>query len=132
MISRAGQTMLRQARMKIQQRRHSPPVASLSALARLLSSLAILEQKDGKLNHSSLGSITAAQKLGGSITGFLAGSNIKGAAEEAAKVAGIQKVISVENVAYDKVRPPSTDLHPFALNILRDYPKTTLLCLSRT
>jgi electron transfer flavoprotein alpha subunit len=68
-----------------------------------LSSLAVLEQKDGKLSHGSLGAITAAQKLEGPITAFLAGSNINGVAEEAAKVAGIEKVISVDNAAYDKV-----------------------------
>jgi len=47
--------------------------------------------------------ITAAQKLGGSITAFIAGSNIKSVAEEAAKVKGLEKVIYVENGTYDKV-----------------------------
>jgi electron transfer flavoprotein alpha subunit len=79
-----------------------------SALARLLSSLAVLEQKDGKLLPGSLGAVTAAQKLGGSITGFLAGSNIKSAAEKAARVRGLEKVITVENGAYDKVLLPSS------------------------
>lgn len=72
-------------------------------LARLLSSLAVLEQKDGELLTSSLGAVTAAQKLGGSITGFLAGSNIKNAAEKASRVQGVEKIITVDNVAYDKV-----------------------------
>ncbi|KAG4435687.1 hypothetical protein IFR05_008822 [Cadophora sp. M221] len=104
MISRSGISVLRQARTQL--RTAGPaPVASLSALARLLSSLAVLEQKDGKLNHGSLGAITAAKKLGGSITGFVAGGNIKGAAEEASKVSGIEKVISVDNSAYDKQLP---------------------------
>ena len=80
------------------------PVASLSAFARLLSSLAVLEQKDGKLNHGSLSAVTAAQKLGGSITAFVAGGNIKGVAEQAAKVGGVEKIIAVDNAAYDKVR----------------------------
>lgn len=75
-----------------------------SALRRLLSSLAVLEQRDGKLNHSSLSAITAAKKLGGSIHGFVAGSNIKAVAEEAAKVEGVEKIIAVDNAAYDKVR----------------------------
>jgi electron transfer flavoprotein alpha subunit len=77
-----------------------------SGLARLLSSLAVLEQKDGKLLPGSLGAVTAAQKLGGSITGFLAGSNVKSAAESAARVHGLEKVITVENGAYDKVPTP--------------------------
>lgn len=76
------------------------------ALARLLSSLAVLEQREGKLNHGSLSAVTAAQKLGGSITGLVAGSNIRSVAEEAAKVKGIEKIIAIDNGAYDKVGLP--------------------------
>src|SRR3954453_23241487 len=79
---------------------------SLSVLARLASTLAILEQREGKLNASSLGAITAAQKIGGSIHGFVAGP--KSVAEEAAKVKGLDKVLMVDNSAYDKVRTSST------------------------
>jgi len=71
----------------------------------LLSTLAILEQREGKLNHGSLSAITAAKKLGGPIHGFVAGSNIKGVADEAAKVEGVEKIIAVENAAYDKGLP---------------------------
>ena len=74
-----------------------------SAFARLLSSLALLEQRDGKLQHASLSAVTAAQKLGGSVTGLVAGGGMKGVAEEAAKVKGIDKVIMIENGSYDKV-----------------------------
>jgi hypothetical protein len=63
--------------------------------------LALLEQREGKLNASSLGAITAAQKIGGSIHGFLAGP--KSVAEAAAKVKGLEKVLVVDNSAYDKV-----------------------------
>lgn len=76
-----------------------------SALRRLLSSLAVLEQRDGKLNHGSLSAITAAKKLGGSIHGFVAGSSIKAVAEEAARVEGVEKIIAVDNAAYDKGLP---------------------------
>lgn len=76
---------------------------SPSALQRLLSTLAVLEQREGQLNHASLSAVTAAKALGGSIHGFVAGSNIKGVAEEAAKVEGVEKIIAVENGAYDKV-----------------------------
>ncbi|KAK4697360.1 electron transfer flavoprotein alpha subunit, partial [Lecanoromycetidae sp. Uapishka_2] len=55
------------------------------AFARLLTSLAVLEQREGKLQNASLSAVTAAQKLGGSITGFIAGSGAKSVAEEAAK-----------------------------------------------
>lgn len=83
--------------------------SSHSAYHRLLSTLAVLEQRDGTLNHGSLSAFTAAKKLGGSIHGFVAGNNIKPVAEQAAKVDGVDKIIAVDNAAYDKVRFPS---HP--------------------
>ncbi|KAL8712534.1 MAG: hypothetical protein Q9225_006932 [Loekoesia sp. 1 TL-2023] len=76
-----------------------------SAAVRLLSSLAVLEQKNGKLEYSSLSAVTAAQKIGGPIAGFVAGSGIKAVAEEAAKVKGLDRIIMVENGAYDKGLP---------------------------
>ncbi|KAL3418357.1 electron transfer flavoprotein domain-containing protein [Phlyctema vagabunda] len=103
--SKAGLSVLRQARTQLRARNGPTPVASLSALSRLLSTLAVLEQREGKLNHGSLSAITAAQKLGGSITAFVAGGNIKGVAEEAAKVGGVEKIIAVDNSAYDKGLP---------------------------
>lgn len=102
MFSAARHSVLRQARTQL---RLSQPTAlpQYSALARLLSTLAVLEQRDGKLNIASLSAVTAAEKLGGSVTGFVAGSGVKSVAEEAAKVKGIEKIIYVENGAYDKV-----------------------------
>jgi electron transfer flavoprotein alpha subunit len=102
-------------------------VQSLSALTRLLSSLAILEQRDGKLIHGSSSAVTAAQKLGGSITGFVAGSNIKSIAEQAAKIAGVEKIIAVDNAAYDKacLDPRlSRTVFAFLTSIYRDYQRT--------
>jgi electron transfer flavoprotein alpha subunit len=95
--------VVRQLRSQLQQNTTATPIASRSAFARLLSSLAVLEQREGKLNHGSLAAITAAQKLGGSITAFVAGGGVKSVAEEAAKVGGIEKVIAVDSAAYDKV-----------------------------
>ncbi|KAF1992290.1 electron transfer flavo protein, alpha subunit [Aulographum hederae CBS 113979] len=54
---------------------------------------------------SSLAAVTAAMKLGGPVTGFVAGSGAKAVAEEAGKVKGLNKVIYVENGAYDKGLP---------------------------
>lgn len=70
--------------------------------ARLLSTLAILEQKDGKLNSGSLGAVTAGQKLGGPVHGFIAGKAGKSIAQEAAKIQGLEKVVAVENDAYER------------------------------
>ena len=95
---------LRQARLAFKSLR--PLTSSQAAsLRRLLSSLAVLEQRDGKLNPASLAAVSAAQKLGGSITGFVAGSKGKSLAEEVAKVKGLEKVVYVENEAYDKGLP---------------------------
>lgn len=77
---------------------------SQTAWSRLASTLAVLEAKEGKLNIASLAAITAGTKLGGSITAFVAGSGGKSLAEEAGKAQGIEKVIYVDNAAYDKVR----------------------------
>ena len=91
--------------MPVQLLRSQLRFPSLSIASRLLSTLAVLEQREGKLQSPSLAAIAAAQKLGGSVTGFVAGSGIKGtAAAEAAKVKGVEKVLAVENDAYEKVR----------------------------
>lgn len=76
-----------------------------STAIRLLCSLAVLEQKNGKLENSSLSAVTAAQKIGGSIIGFVAGSGIRAVAEQVSKVKGLDKVIMVENSSYDKGLP---------------------------
>lgn len=104
MISIICQSSLRRAKPQL----HLLKTIEISSvLSRFLSSLAVLEQKDGKLLAGSLGAVTAAQKLGGSITGFLAGSNIRSAAESASRAQGVEKVIAVDNVAYDKVSCPA-------------------------
>src|SRR5271168_1678478 len=101
MLSLASQSVLRAARTQLR----SLPSLQSSSLARLLSTLAILEQRDGKLNSASLGAVTAGQKLGGSVAAFIAGKNIKAVAEEAAKVKGLEKVLMVDNEAYERGLP---------------------------
>ncbi|ROW05496.1 hypothetical protein VSDG_00204 [Cytospora chrysosperma] len=83
------------------------PVAFFSpaALRRLASTLAVLEQREGKLNNGSLSAISAAKKIGGPIHGFIAGSSIKAVAEEAATADGVDKIVAVDNGAYDKGLP---------------------------
>jgi electron transfer flavoprotein alpha subunit len=95
-------SVLRQARALNSPRPVSQ--ASLSALARLLSTLALLEQREGKLQPAALHAITAAQKIGGPVTGIIAGSSVKSVAEEASKIKGLEKILMIENGDYDKVR----------------------------
>lgn len=97
MFAAARTSVLRSARTQLRQ------AQSQAAWARLASTLAVLEAKEGKLNIASLAAITAGTKLGGSITAFVAGSGGKTIAEEAGKAQGIEKVIYVDNAAYDKV-----------------------------
>ncbi|KAF4551997.1 Electron transfer flavoprotein subunit alpha-like protein [Elsinoe fawcettii] len=103
MFSIARHTALRQARSSVLNA--SRPSVSQSTLSRLLSTLAILEQRDGKLNPSSLAAVTAGKQIGGGVTGILAGKNAKAVAEEASKVEGIEKILYIENEAYDKGLP---------------------------
>lgn len=107
MNSCIGSSILRQTRIRLRPSRGSitSTASFTSSFTRLLSSLAVLEQKDGNLNPNSSGAVTAAQKLGGPITGFIAGGNIKPLAEAASKIRGIDKIIAVENPAYDKGLP---------------------------
>lgn len=100
MFAAARASVLRSARTQL---RHTQ---SHAAWARLASTLAVLEAKEGKLNIASLAAITAGTKLGGSVTAFVAGSAGKSIAEEAAKAQGVDKVIYVDNAAYDKVSLP--------------------------
>lgn len=82
----------------------APSIVSRAyARSRLLSTLAVLEQRDGQLNHGSLSAFTAAKKLGGTVHGFIAGSSVSAAAQEAAKIEGVEKIITVDNGAYEKV-----------------------------
>ena len=80
-----------------------PSSPTQSIIVRYLSSLAVLEQWEGKLQLASLSAVTAARKLGGSVTGLIAGSGVKSVADEAAKVKGLDKILLIENGAYDKV-----------------------------
>ena len=103
MICALRKTALQRSRLQLKAPR---PIsrAPHTFLSRLLSTLAILEQREGKLQPASLSTVTAAQKLGGTVSGFIAGSNVKQVAEQAAKVNGVEKIIMVENGSYDKVR----------------------------
>jgi len=76
-----------------------------AAMSRLASTLAVLEQKDGKLVTQSLAAVAAAAQLGGPITAFVAGGGVRSVADTAAKAQGVSKVIYVDNAAYDKGLP---------------------------
>ena len=64
-----------------------------------------VEHRNGKLASSTLNAITAAQKLGGSVTALVAGSNPDAVAQSVAKIAGISKVLVSKNDQYEKSLP---------------------------
>jgi electron transfer flavoprotein alpha subunit len=66
-----------------------------------MSTLVIAEHDNSSLKGATLNTVAAAQALGGDIDILVAGSNCSGAAEEAAKVAGIGKVLVADNGAYE-------------------------------
>jgi electron transfer flavoprotein alpha subunit len=103
MIPLARQSVLRALRSQSSLR--SLTSSQSSQLSRLLSTLAILEQREGNLNTGSLGAITAGKKLGGAVHGFVAGKSAKSIADNASKIDGLEKVIAVENEAYERGLP---------------------------
>ncbi|KAJ3092227.1 hypothetical protein HK102_009541 [Quaeritorhiza haematococci] len=72
---------------------------------RLLSSLLVVEHRDGKVVPSTLNAITAASKLGGPVSALVAGSSPEGVAEQVAKVAGVEKVIVAKDQLYEHTLP---------------------------
>ena len=65
-----------------------------------MSILVIAEHDNSSLKPATLNSVTAAQAIGGDINILVIGSNCQGAAEQAAQVAGISKVLVADNAAY--------------------------------
>ncbi|MGH6959079.1 MAG: electron transfer flavoprotein subunit alpha/FixB family protein, partial [Dongiaceae bacterium] len=62
--------------------------------------LVIAEHSDGKLNVSAVAkTLAAAQKIGGDVTVAVLAAGGAGAAAEAAKLAGVSKVVVVNNAA---------------------------------
>ncbi|MCB1668465.1 MAG: FAD-binding protein [Pseudomonadales bacterium] len=73
-----------------------------------MSILVIAEHNNESLNAATLNVITAAQAIGGDIDVLVAGSNCGGAANEAAQVSGVSKVLSADNAAYDHMLAENT------------------------
>src|SRR5260221_4113034 len=65
-----------------------------------MSVLVIAEHDNAKLNEATLHAVTAAQKIGGDLHILVAGSNAATVADEAAKVAGVSKVLLADDAVY--------------------------------
>ena len=65
-----------------------------------MSILVIAEHDNKALNGATLNVVAAAQKIGGDITELVAGSGAQAVADQAAKVAGVSKVLLADDAAY--------------------------------
>ncbi|UNK05950.1 FAD-binding protein [Psychrobacter raelei] len=63
--------------------------------------LVYAEHDNAELKKATLSTVTAASQIGGDIHVLVAGSGCKPVAEQAAKVAGVSKVICVDSPAYE-------------------------------
>ena len=66
-----------------------------------MSILVIAEHDNASLKPVTLNVVTAATKIGGDIDVLVAGSNCGAAAEAAAKIAGVNKVLVADNAVYE-------------------------------
>lgn len=66
-----------------------------------MSTLVIAEHDNSSLKAATLNAIAAAQAIGGDIDVLVAGANCDGAAQAAAAVAGVAKVLVADNAAYE-------------------------------
>jgi electron transfer flavoprotein alpha subunit len=65
-----------------------------------MTTLIVLEHDGAKLKPGSANTATAASQIGGEVHALIAGHNAAGAAAEAAKLAGVAKVLLVDSAAY--------------------------------
>ncbi len=65
-----------------------------------MSILVIAEHDNKTLNGATLNVVAAAQKIAGDITILVAGSGAQAVADQAAKVAGVSKVLLADNAVY--------------------------------
>lgn len=66
-----------------------------------MSILVVAEHDNASVKSVTLNTVAAASAIGGDITVLVAGSNCGGAADAAAKIAGVSKVLVADNAAYE-------------------------------
>ena len=64
--------------------------------------LVVADHSNDSLSDSTSKTVTAATKMGGDIDILVAGENAGPAAEAAAKISGVRKVLHADNAAYAK------------------------------
>jgi electron transfer flavoprotein alpha subunit len=64
-----------------------------------------IEHKDGQISGATLNALTAASKLGGSVTALVAGEAPEGVAQQVSKLTGVSKVLTAKDAAYANSLP---------------------------
>ncbi len=75
-----------------------------------MSTLVIAEHDNGSLKVATLNAVAAAQAMGADIDILVAGASCDGAAQAAAAVAGVNKVLVADNAAYEHQLAENTSL----------------------
>ncbi|KAF9904346.1 hypothetical protein BX616_001334 [Lobosporangium transversale] len=91
-------------------RRTALPAFSLArtyATSGNVSTLLLVEHKDNKVAASTLNALTAASKLGGSITALVAGNAPDTVVSEVAKLSGVSKILVAKSDAFTHALPES-------------------------
>ncbi|MBV1914814.1 MAG: FAD-binding protein [Pseudomonadales bacterium] len=73
-----------------------------------MSVLVLAEHDNSELKSATLNTVTAATEIGGDVTILVAGSDCGAVAEQAAKVAGVAKVLVADNAAYANMLAENT------------------------
>jgi len=66
-----------------------------------MTTLLIAEPHGASLAPATAKALTAAKQIGGSVHVLVAGAGLRGAAEQTAKLAGVEKVLLADDAAYD-------------------------------
>jgi electron transfer flavoprotein alpha subunit len=83
-----------------------------------MKSLVLVEHGDGKVRDATLPAVTAAAKIG-EVHALVAGSNVGGVAQEAAKIAGVAKVLVADAPHLD--RELAENVAPVAAKLMDGY-----------
>ena len=83
-----------------------------------MNTLVLVEHDNSSVNDATLAVVTAAAKLG-DVTALVAGSNCGGAAEAAAKIAGVSKVLKADDAAYEYGL--AENVAPLVAGLMADY-----------
>ncbi len=84
-----------------------------------MSNLILAEHDNASIKPATLNTVTAATKIGGDIHILITGSNCDGAAQAAAQISGVSKVIKAD--AESLAHPLAEEIAPILVDLASDY-----------